>query len=265
MIRHIVRLQQRTTLRYFNCGSSGLIFPPGLLLPETQVMVDHRRRHSMVVRTMSSEQQPEPDWVRTAIQKMVLEQRHANYNNNNNSETLPDTRNSEQTDGVKTTITSSLYDSRDLEKALQSLQVRYQIRKNGFCCCLLNHDVPSAHSFVSFVSNSGHFHFLVVPTRQNQLQEAELCVQDCRDCVNNAAELQNEIAAADQSIDQAVARFVDLLDEKPAASYVRTEDMVKRIKQLRSDIAKLKLVQQQSMSSTTTATATESTNVIDPK
>jgi hypothetical protein len=146
MIRHIVRLQQRTTFRYFNCGSSGLIFPRGFLFPETQV--DHRRRHSMVVRTMSSEQQPEPDWVRTAIQKMVLEQRHANYNNINNSETLPDTRNSEQTDGVKsavtsatteTTTTSSLYDSRDLEKALQSLQVRYQIRKNGFCCRLLNH------------------------------------------------------------------------------------------------------------------------------
>jgi hypothetical protein len=92
--------------------------------------------------------------------------------------------------------------------------------------------------------------------------------------------LQKEIDAADHSIDIAVAHFVDLLDAKQQHSSssngsksstssssslssttnhgeddthnnvlkaIPTEDLVKRIKHLRSEIAKLKLVQQQSI------------------
>ena len=96
--------------------------------------------------------------------------------------------------------------------------------------------------------------------------------------------LQKEIDAADHSIDMAVAHFVDLLDAKQqqqqqtstnnnnnatsSSSHSRhalpftnhqddkipTEDLVKRIKQLRAEISKLKLVQQQSIVTTTTTT-----------
>lgn len=87
--------------------------------------------------------------------------------------------------------------------------------------------------------------------------------------------LQKEIDAADHSIDMAVAHFVDLLDAKQHQQSssngsstssalstesiggndiqnninkpIPTEDLVKRIKHLRSEIAKLKLVQQQSI------------------
>ena len=88
--------------------------------------------------------------------------------------------------------------------------------------------------------------------------------------------LQKEIDAADHSIDMAVAHFVDLLDAKQhqqtssgnssvSSSFqstnsangtdsfnqinkaIPTEDLVKRIKHLRAEIAKLKLVQQQSI------------------
>lgn len=99
--------------------------------------------------------------------------------------------------------------------------------------------------------------------------------------------LQKEIDAADHSIDMAVAHFVDLLDAKqqqqqqtstninnnattssssdsrhvsspPTTSHqddkIPTEDLVKRIKQLRAEISKLKLVQQQSIVTTRTTT-----------
>lgn len=88
--------------------------------------------------------------------------------------------------------------------------------------------------------------------------------------------LRKEIDAADHSIDVAVAHFVDLLDAKqeqssnssssngtslsPSTNHggndshsnaihkaIPTEDLVKRIKHLRAEIAKLKLVQQQSI------------------
>lgn len=93
--------------------------------------------------------------------------------------------------------------------------------------------------------------------------------------------LQKEIDAADHSIDMAVAHFVDLLDAKqqqqqqqtltnnnsnsissnsshvsspPSTNHqddkIPTEDLVKRIKQLRAEITKLKLVQQQSIVTT---------------
>ena len=97
--------------------------------------------------------------------------------------------------------------------------------------------------------------------------------------------LQKEIDAADHSIDMAVAHFVDLLDAKQQQQQsssinshtassalctdstgggndysnninkaIPTEDLVKRIKHLRAEIAKLKLVQQQSIAVTTNPT-----------
>ena len=115
---------------------------------------------------------------------------------------------------------------------------------------------------------------------KNQLQEAELCIQDCYECASTSTTgrsetLQKEIDAADSSIDMAVAHFVDLLDAKQHQSSssssstssspstmnhqdgnddynnmlkaIPTEDLVKRIKHLRAEITKLKLVQQQSI------------------
>jgi hypothetical protein len=89
------------------------------------------------------------------------------------------------------------------------------------------------------LSSSSH---LVISLKQNQLQEAESCVQDCRDCVS-AAELDHELATADQAIDQAVQRLLDVLEgakQHPSSSSISTLDWVQRIKQLRAEVNLLK-------------------------
>jgi hypothetical protein len=137
------------------------------------------------------------------------------------------------------------------------------------------------YKYISSVHSPKKFLFLehtILYILQNQLQEAELCIQDCYECASSSTTdqsemLQKEIDAADHSIDMAVAHFVDLLDAKQQQSSnassstplspstnqggndvhsnihkaIPTEDLVKRIKHLRAEIAKLKLVQQQSI------------------
>jgi hypothetical protein len=93
---------------------------------------------------------------------------------------------------------------------------------------------------------------------QNQLTEAELCVKDCHEC-RNEAELTTEIATAVAAVDEAVACFVDLIDDSRSNSSstgtsssaserdgplstnkLETNELVQRIKQLRKDIFQLK-------------------------
>lgn len=87
---------------------------------------------------------------------------------------------------------------------------------------------------------------LHVCLEQNQLLEAELCVQDCHDCGVDEAEREQEIVSAHLAVDEAVACLVDLLDESRAATHsahhhqLPTEELVRRIKQLRAELSKLK-------------------------
>jgi uncharacterized small protein (DUF1192 family) len=96
-----------------------------------------------------------------------------------------------------------------------------------------------------------HFTISLSIISQNQLQEAELCVQDCHDC-SDGVELAHEIAAADVAVDDAVACLVDLLDDsranasKSSTALLQTEELVRRIKRLRADISKLKAQHQRS-------------------
>lgn len=82
--------------------------------------------------------------------------------------------------------------------------------------------------------------------KQNQLQEAAQCVQDCQECMmqhenTDPDELRAEIAAAENSVDVAVACLVDLLDElRVSETEVATDQVVKSIKRLRADLVELK-------------------------
>lgn len=85
-------------------------------------------------------------------------------------------------------------------------------------------------------------------------------MQDCRECAASTGDdnadsselLADEIAAAEHSIDVAVACLVDLLDELRVSSQdVATDGMVRQIKALRAQLAEL---------NETTATTTRQPN-----
>lgn len=65
-------------------------------------------------------------------------------------------------------------------------------------------------------------------------------MHDCQECEDPAI-LKEEIVAADNSVDLAVACLVDLLDElRVSESEVATDSLVHKIKQLRADMMELK-------------------------
>lgn len=99
------------------------------------------------------------------------------------------------------------------------------------------------------------FFFFFFSSQQNQLQEAESCVQDCRDCP--ATELAHELATADRAIDQAVQRLLDVLEgsrSAPNTTSMPTEEWVQRIKQLRAQVKQLQPSSEPSANVTNTTT-----------
>jgi len=199
--------------------------------------------------------------VRTAIQKMM-----------DDYSELSSSSSSSSVDSVK----GAAEPSWDLPKALLSLQVG----GSGGMLVLLVDSMWTIQWLlhISFCSLSHLYIYALsliyiynctLSLFQNQLHEAESCVQDCRDCASNnnsPAALDTELATADGAIDLAVQRLLDVLDavrysssqsaqDAPVPSFDGTTtpaDWAPRIKQLRAQVNLLKHERQRKATTTET-------------
>ena len=85
--------------------------------------------HRLYCRNMSSNSSNsmEPDWVRSAIQKMILDQQQPENGYETSSTSTPSTTSLDKNALPGTPISLAVFDNPDLEKSLQSLQVRIWI------------------------------------------------------------------------------------------------------------------------------------------
>ena len=89
----------------------------------------HHHHHRLHCRNMSSNSSNsmEPDWVRSAIQKMILDQQQPENSCETSSTLTPSTASLDKNALPGAPISLSMFDNPDLEKSLQSLQVRIWI------------------------------------------------------------------------------------------------------------------------------------------